>query len=382
MIPECFKRKKHLLIEEINVTPMVDVMLVLLIVFMITSPMLVSQINVRLPEADSSLQTESKDDPIEISVTKDRKVYILNTLVPLAQLQKKLIAISHANFEAKILVSGDSNANYGDIIAVIDKIKLAGFSKIGLITGTSQKMFLGFNVRFTWISLILHLACIIALAFIKFEGRATLNDAPKDISISFDVISNIRNIKTRAKKPNTAAIPKAAPKVLEQKKKAIVSKEVTKSIIPAKKEIKSNTNGAKTLITKATKSPTVVTKQPAEKYEDLFGLGEMSDDNSPESIKAVEYIKGKIEEHRNFVGLCGKGLDEVEMFFEISLNTDGSISFAEYLCDNAGKSITENTRQALICQNLRAIQLAAPFDKLVLANYKNWQHLRLRFTQN
>jgi biopolymer transport protein TolR len=138
MIPECFKRKKHLLIEEINVTPMVDVMLVLLIVFMITSPMLVSQINVRLPEADSSLQTESKDDPIEISVTKDRKVYILNTLVPLAQLQKKLIAISHANFEAKILVSGDSNANYGDIIAVIDKIKLAGFSKIGLITGTSQ----------------------------------------------------------------------------------------------------------------------------------------------------------------------------------------------------------------------------------------------------
>jgi hypothetical protein len=243
-------------------------------------------------------------------------------------------------------------------------------------------MFLGFNVRFTWISLILHLACIIALAFIKFEGRATLNDAPKDISISFDVISNIRNIKTRAKKPNTAAIPKAAPKVLEQKKKAIVSKEVTKSIIPAKKEIKSNTNGAKTLITKATKSPTVVTKQPAEKYEDLFGLGEMSDDNSPESIKAVEYIKGKIEEHRNFVGLCGKGLDEVEMFFEISLNTDGSISFAEYLCDNAGKSITENTRQALICQNLRAIQLAAPFDKLVLANYKNWQHLRLRFTQN
>ena len=138
MIPECFKRKKHLLIEEINVTPMVDVMLVLLIVFMITSPMLVSQINVRLPDADSSLQTESKDDPIEISVTKDRKVYILNTLVPLPQLQKKLIAISHANFEAKILVSGDSKANYGDIIAVIDKIKLSGFSKIGLITGTSQ----------------------------------------------------------------------------------------------------------------------------------------------------------------------------------------------------------------------------------------------------
>ncbi len=138
MIPECFKRKKNLLIEEINVTPMVDVMLVLLIVFMITSPMLVSQINVRLPHADSSLQTEGKDDPIEISVTKDKKIYVLSTLVPLSQLQKKLLAISQANFEAKILVSGDSGASYGDIVAVIDKIKLSGFSKIGLITSANQ----------------------------------------------------------------------------------------------------------------------------------------------------------------------------------------------------------------------------------------------------
>ncbi len=138
MVPECFKRKKTILLDDINVTPMVDVMLVLLIVFMITSPMLVSQINVKLPHSDSSLQTENKDDPIEISVTKDKKIYILNTLIPLSQLQKKLLAISHSNFEAKILVSGDSGASYGDIIAVIDKIKLSGFSKIGLITSTNQ----------------------------------------------------------------------------------------------------------------------------------------------------------------------------------------------------------------------------------------------------
>jgi biopolymer transport protein TolR len=138
MIPECFKRRKTPLLEDINVTPMVDVMLVLLIVFMVTSPMLVSQINVKLPHAEAGLQKESKEDPIEITVTKGKQVYVLNTLIPLSQLQKKLLAISRANLEVKILISGDTKASYGDMIDVIDKVKLSGFHKIGLVTTASQ----------------------------------------------------------------------------------------------------------------------------------------------------------------------------------------------------------------------------------------------------
>lgn len=139
IVPECFKRKKKYLIEEINVTPMVDVMLVLLIVFMVTSPMLVSNIDVRLPYAEATSNTESKEEPIEITVTKGKKIFILNSQVPLSQLQKKLLAISHSNFSVKILVCGDSMASYGDIIAVIDKIKLSGFHKIGLVTSSNPK---------------------------------------------------------------------------------------------------------------------------------------------------------------------------------------------------------------------------------------------------
>jgi biopolymer transport protein TolR len=138
MIPECFTRKKVPLIEDINVTPMVDVMLVLLIVFMVTSPMLVSQINVKLPHAEAGSQKESKEDPIEISVTKGKQVYVLNTLIPLSKLQKKLLAIARANFEVKILISGDSKASYGDIIDVVDRVKLAGFHKIGLVTSATK----------------------------------------------------------------------------------------------------------------------------------------------------------------------------------------------------------------------------------------------------
>ncbi len=245
-------------------------------------------------------------------------------------------------------------------------------------------MLLGFSVRFTWVSLILHLSCIIALAFIKFGVVPNLDDTPKDISIVFDVVSDVRNIKTQTTKVATAVVLKAQPKQAEKKKKPVINKEATKVTVPAKKEMqkmKSDVANTKVLKEKTPKSPALISKQSEEKYEDPFSLGEISEDTA-ESIKAIEYIKGKIEEHRNFVGLCGKGLDEVEMVFEIGINSDGSISFAEYLGDNAGRSITESTRQALIRQNLRAIQLAAPFDKLDLTKHKNWQNLRLRFTQN
>ncbi len=252
-------------------------------------------------------------------------------------------------------------------------------------------MFLGFSLRFTWVSLILHLICIIALAFLKFENVTILDDLPKEIAVTFDVISNNRNIKNQRKQE--AIIPATKVIAKPSEKKLVVEKEVNKEkhkavVAPIKKEVKSanaKSHDEKKLPIKSKKTPALVAKQqvekPIEKYDDLFGLGEVIEDE-PESIKSIEYIKGKIEEHRNFVGLYGKGLDEVEMVFEIGLNSDGSISFAEYLGDNAGASITENTRQALIRQNLRAIQLAAPFDKLEVSKHKNWQHVRLRFTQN
>jgi hypothetical protein len=114
---------------------------------------------------------------------------------------------------------------------------------------------------------------------------------------------------------------------------------------------------------------------------DLFNLGSFSPDD-PESIAEFDYLKSSIERHRNFAGLCAKGVDQVEVIFEISLNPDGSINFIEYIGDNAGGLISERTRAALIDQNLRAIEFAAPFKGLKLARYHFWKKVRLKFTQH
>jgi hypothetical protein len=247
-------------------------------------------------------------------------------------------------------------------------------------------MFIGFEVKFTWISLFLHVFCILALAFLRFENKAARHEISNELTISFDVVAANRNIKAKTKKTE-AVRKKVLPKAVEQVTKVAVNK--VKSQEPAllqkdTKQIKPKISSVKTPEQKVTKTSmisSVADSKSIDQEEDLFDLGEVSPDH-PESVKAMEYVKGKIEEHRNFVGLCAKGLDEVEMVFEIGLNSDGSINFAEYLGDNAGNSITDTTRQALICQNLRAIQLAAPFEKLDFAKHKNWQRLRLRFTQN
>ncbi len=249
-------------------------------------------------------------------------------------------------------------------------------------------MFIGFDVKFTWISLFLHASCILALAFLRFENQAIQQEISNEVTINFDVVSDNRNIKAKSKNAHSVR-KKALQQTGEQAKKIPVNK-VKSAVpvpVPVKKEIKQiqpKDNKVKLASEKVVKTSGVsplADNKSIEQEEDLFSLGEVSPD-SPESVKAMDYIKGKIEEHRNFVGLCAKGLDEVEMVFEIGLNADGSINFAEYLGDNAGSSITDTTRQALICQNLRAIQLAAPFEKLDFAKHKSWQHLRLRFTQN
>ena len=133
MFPYFYKSRKTKLIQEINVTPMVDVMLVLLIIFMVTAPMLVSQINVELPHANAPSKKQV-EDPIEISITKERKIYILNTVISINKLEKKLISITQRNFSRKILICGDAFVPYSQVVEVIDKVKIAGFNKIGLVT--------------------------------------------------------------------------------------------------------------------------------------------------------------------------------------------------------------------------------------------------------
>lgn len=126
-------RRKRTVVSEINVTPLVDVMLVLLVIFMITAPMLVSGINVDLPETDTK-PVSGQDEPITITVDKQGTVFIGDTKLPREEIAAKLKAITKEKFDTRIFVRGDKSADYGTVIEVVSEISEAGFSKVSLIT--------------------------------------------------------------------------------------------------------------------------------------------------------------------------------------------------------------------------------------------------------
>jgi biopolymer transport protein TolR len=127
------KRYRQKRFSEINVTPMVDVMLVLLIIFMVTAPMLTSGVQVDLPKT-SSAPLQGQDEPLTISVQAGGRVFINKTPVGIDELGAKLAAIAGEKRDTRIFVRGDKSVDYGHIMHVIGEINGAGFTKVALIT--------------------------------------------------------------------------------------------------------------------------------------------------------------------------------------------------------------------------------------------------------
>ena len=119
--------------SEINVTPFVDVMLVLLIVFMVTAPLLTVGIPVDLPKVKASALTDQKD-PIEITLNVEGDIYIGESIVEPENLIPRLNAITEQNTEARIYIRGDRVIAYGRIMEVMSIINSAGYVKVALIT--------------------------------------------------------------------------------------------------------------------------------------------------------------------------------------------------------------------------------------------------------
>ncbi len=123
--------------SEINVTPFVDVMLVLLIVFMVTAPLLTVGIPVDLPKVKSSALTDQKD-PIEITVNLKGEVYISESKVDIDNLITRINAITQQNLNARIYIRGDRIVAYGRVMEIMSLINSAGYIKVALITQNSQ----------------------------------------------------------------------------------------------------------------------------------------------------------------------------------------------------------------------------------------------------
>ncbi len=118
---------------DINVTPLVDVMLVLLIVFMVAAPLLSVGVPLELPKTDAKA-LPSQEEPITISVDKDGIVFIQDEPIALDDLAPRLIAISANGYDERIYLRGDESSGYGAVIKVMARINAAGFSNLGLVT--------------------------------------------------------------------------------------------------------------------------------------------------------------------------------------------------------------------------------------------------------
>ena len=133
------RRGRHVPMAEINVTPFVDVMLVLLIIFMVTAPMMATGIPLDLPQTAAKALDTPKKEPLLVNITKDGKIYIGTedkTPTPLAELTAKMKAIGAARggTEDPVQINGDKLSEYGLISQVIAQISAAGFKKMALRT--------------------------------------------------------------------------------------------------------------------------------------------------------------------------------------------------------------------------------------------------------
>ncbi len=119
--------------SEINVTPLVDVMLVLLIIFMVTAPLLTVGVQVDLPRTKAST-IRGEDEPLVITVTANGNIYLQETGIDLNGLMPRLTAITNNNPDVRIFVRGDSSVNYGRVMEVMGTINAAGYRKVALVT--------------------------------------------------------------------------------------------------------------------------------------------------------------------------------------------------------------------------------------------------------
>ncbi|GGD05607.1 protein TolR [Pyruvatibacter mobilis] len=129
-------RRPRAPMSEINVTPFVDVMLVLLIVFMVAAPLLTVGVPIDLPQTKSQPLQEDTE-PLTVTVNADGEIYLQETVVEIDELSSRLLAIAKGGYEERVYVRGDKNVAYGDIMQVMGTLSSAGFRRIGMVTEQS-----------------------------------------------------------------------------------------------------------------------------------------------------------------------------------------------------------------------------------------------------
>jgi biopolymer transport protein TolR len=140
--PGVIGRRRHRrkpVMAEINVTPMVDVMLVLLIIFMVSAPLLTVGVQIDLPQTQAKSLDQDKE-PLTVTVNTKGEVYLMNSEIKVEELVPKLKAITDARggSDERIYVRGDRNVNYGTVMRVMGRLSAAGYRRVALVTEVEQ----------------------------------------------------------------------------------------------------------------------------------------------------------------------------------------------------------------------------------------------------
>ena len=133
------RRRRHGIMSEINVTPMVDVMLVLLIIFMVSAPLLTVGVPIDLPQSQAKSLDQDKQ-PLTVSVNLQGEVFLQDSKIPVDELVPKLKAVteSRGGMDERIYVRGDRKVDYGTVMRVMGRLSSAGFRRVALVTEVEQ----------------------------------------------------------------------------------------------------------------------------------------------------------------------------------------------------------------------------------------------------
>ncbi len=132
------RRRAHGVMADINVTPFVDVMLVLLVIFMITAPLLTAGVSIELPKAEAQAIGQQDNAPLEIALDKNGNIFIGETKVTADRMTVMLQAIAAETTERRIYIKADQGLDYGKVMEVMAAVSRLGFTKIALVTDPSR----------------------------------------------------------------------------------------------------------------------------------------------------------------------------------------------------------------------------------------------------
>jgi biopolymer transport protein TolR len=124
--------RRRRFMAEINIVPLVDVVLVLLVIFMVTAPMLYRGMDINLPRSSSN--TIKPEERVVLTVERDRRVYVDKDLISMAQLPQKMDALRRKNPDVSVFLRADQDVPYGTVVQVMDSVKKAGIVKLGMVT--------------------------------------------------------------------------------------------------------------------------------------------------------------------------------------------------------------------------------------------------------